>query len=223
MGLVVENSYESDFFGYSYVTETHYNRDAWGSTDAKAKKTDGVYMFDPKMSKCFNKDANGNLVSYGAYTGKLTNKITCNVLVDKNGNDITKSYIWGRDDESNYFVYTTDGTPIPKYNLETSPSRLCADKEGYVYVCENVPGADRTDKLFRMDPKNPSGKFAVVLTKAHIEAADKIVGKTLPKRILSATVAYDDNGNKLLWTILGTESKSLVNNTVCLCAFNIND
>ena len=203
MGVAVDCSYESEFLGYSYVTETHYQRNAWENT--KSTKTDGVYMFGPAMGKVFN-SASG---SYGAYNN-TGSTIKCNVL-----NNNTNSYAFGRDDEAS-----------TKYYLEYSPARLCTDKDGYVYICENVPAADRTAKVFRMDPANPTKQFEVVLTTSHIEdAAKTIKGDVdgLPKRVQSATVVTDEQGNKFLYTILGTVEDKLIYQSVCLCVFNIND
>lgn len=201
MGVAVDCSYESDFLGYSYVAETHYQRNAWGN--ANSTKTDGVYMFGPAMGKVFN-SASG---SYGAYNN-TGSTIKCNVLN-------SSSYAFGRDDESS-----------SKYWLEYSPARLCTDGNGYVYICENVPAADRTAKVFRMDPANPTKQFEVVLTTSHIEAAAKeIKGDVngLPKRVQSTTVVTDEQGNKFLYAILGTEESQLLYQSVCLCVFNIND
>ena len=201
MGVAVDCSYESDFLGHSYVAETHYQRNAWGN--ANSTKTDGVYMFGPAMGKVFN-SASG---SYGAYNN-TGSTIKCNVLN-------SSSYAFGRDDESS-----------SKYWLEYSPARLCTDGNGYVYICENVPAADRTAKVFRMDPANPTKQFEVVLTTSHIEAAAKeIIGNVdgLPKRVQSTTVVTDEQGNKFLYAILGTEESQLLYQSVCLCVFNIND
>lgn len=201
MGVAVDCSYESDFLGHSYVAETHYQRNAWGN--ANSTKTDGVYMFGPAMGKVFN-SASG---SYGAYNN-TGSTIKCNVLN-------SSSYAFGRDDESS-----------SKYWLEYSPARLCTDGNGYVYICENVPAADRTAKVFRMDPANPTKQFEVVLTTSHIEAAAKeIKGDVngLPKRVQSTTVVTDEQGNKFLYAILGTEESQLLYQSVCLCVFNIND
>lgn len=201
MGVAVDCSYESEYLGYSYVTETHYQRNAWGNTNST--KTDGVYMFGPAMGKVFN-SASG---SYGAYNN-TGSTIKCNALN-------TSSYAFGRDDEAS-----------TKYYLEYSPARLCTDKDGYVYICENVPAADRTAKVFRMDPANPTKQFEVVLTTRHIEAAAMAIKGNvdgLPKRVQSATVVTDEQGNKLLYAILGTVEDKLIYQSVCLCVFNIND
>lgn len=201
MGVAVDCSYESEFLGYSYVTETHYQRNAWGNT--KSTKTDGVYMFGPAMGKVFNSESG----SYGAYS-KTGSTIKSNVLN-------STSYAFGRDDESS-----------SKYWLEYSPARLSTDRDGYVYICENVPAADRTAKVFRMDPANPTKQFEVVLTTSHIEAAAKTVKGDedgLPKRVQSATVVTDEQGNKFLYAILGTVEDELIYQSVCLCVFNIND
>lgn len=213
MGVAVDCSYESSYFGYSYVTETHYNRNAWGN--ANSTKTDGIYRFTPQMGTSqFNRDANDNLVTYGAFTGSLTTKIKNNQLNES-------SNIWGRDDESSNTVTAEDGTKIPRYNLEHSPSRLCTDKDGYVYVCENVPAADRAGKVFRMNPAAPTDEFDIVLTTSHIEAAASASGVNFSKRLQSATVV-EENGNKILYAILASESKSQLS-SVYLCAFNITD
>lgn len=214
MGVAVDCSYESSYFGYSYVTETHYNRNAWGN--ANSTKTDGIYRFTPQMGTSqFNRDANDNLVTYGAFTGSLTTKIKNNQLNES-------SNIWGRDDESSNTVTASDGkTKIPRYNLEHSPSRLCTDKDGYVYVCENVPAADRAGKVFRMNPAAPTDEFDIVLTTSHIEAAASASGVNFSKRLQSATVV-EENGNKILYAILASESKSQLSSAY-LCAFNITD
>ena len=73
MGVAVDCSYESDYLGYSYVAETHYQRNAW--SNAKSTKSDGVYMFGPAMGKVFNDEAN----SYGAYSN-TGSTIKCNAL-----------------------------------------------------------------------------------------------------------------------------------------------
>ena len=201
MGVAVDCSYESEYLGYSYVTETHYQRNAWGNTNST--KTDGVYMFGPAMGKVFN-SASG---SYGAYNN-TGSTIKCNVLN-------SSSYAFGRDDEASN-----------KYYVEYSPARLSTDRDGYVYICENVPAADRTAKVFRMDPANPTKQFEVVLTTTHIEAAAKTIKGNvdgLPKRVQSATVVTDEQGNKLLYAILGTVESNLIYQSVCLCVFNIND
>lgn len=201
MGVAVDCSYESEFLGNSYVTETHYQRNAWGNTNST--KTDGVYMFGPAMGKVFN-NASG---SYGAYSN-TGSTIKCNALN-------TSSYAFGRDDEASN-----------KYWLEYSPARLSTDRDGYVYICENVPAADRTAKVFRMDPANPTKQFEVVLTTSHIEAAAQAIKGNvdgLPKRVQSATVVTDEQGNKLLYTILGTVEDQKIYQSVCLCVFNIND
>ena len=109
MGVAVDCSYESEYLGYSYVTETHYQRNAWGNT--KSTKTDGVYMFGPAMGKVFN-SASG---SYGAYNN-TGSTIKCNSLN-------TSSYAFGRDDESS-----------SKYWLEYSPARLSTDGDGYAFA-----------------------------------------------------------------------------------------
>ena len=213
MGVAVDCSYESSYFGYSYVTETHYNRNAWGN--AKSTKTDGIYRFTPQMGTSqFNRDANDNLVTYGAFTGSLSTKIKNNQLNES-------SNIWGRDDESSNTVTAEDGTKIPRYNLEHSPSRLCTDKDGYVYVCENVPAADRAGKVFRMDPANPTAEFDIVLETSHIEAAASASGKNFSKRLQSATVV-EENRKKILYAILASETKSQLS-SVYLCAFDITD
>ena len=69
MGVTYIYSYESNRFGYSYVTETFQNKKAW--TGGRTT-TDGIYGFGPAMGESYNKDANSNLVNYGAYTGGLT-------------------------------------------------------------------------------------------------------------------------------------------------------
>ena len=206
LGVAVDCSYESDYFGYSYVTETHYNRNAWGN--AASTKTDGVYIFGPAMGRILNKDANSNLVTYGAYTGNLSQKIKSNVI------ESGSSFTWGRDDEGS-----------GRHHIEHSPSRLCVDNEGYVYVSENVPATDRDGMVFRMDPANPAAEFKVVLKNSHIQAAAKAVkGSTdgLPDRLQSATV-FTYGGKKLLYGIFGFESEQLLTNTVCLCVFDITD
>lgn len=213
LGVAVDCNYNSPFFGYSYVTESYTTNLTGYKTPSdktyRQASTEGVYMFKYNMGTVWNKDASGKLVNNGAYTGDLPSSITNNTTALSG----TTSK-WGRDDEINYYK-------------EHSPFRICTgvDDEGYVYVSENVPSADRAQKVFRMDPNNPKASFKVVLTNDHLE------GLNIAKRVQSMTVARTSDGKKVLYAIFsgvddGKGDGDMGNGVLTypkLCAFDITD
>ena len=219
MGVAVDCNYNSPFFGYSYVTESFtveegklLNHSTSSSDTYRTGATEGVYMFKYNMGTVWNKNGS-KLVNNGAYTGNLSSTITNN----SSSLDGTKTK-WGRDDE----VY---------YYREHSPYRICtgADDEGYVYVCENVPAADRTAQVFRMDPSNPNASFVTVLNDSLIALAG--TANEVSRRVQSMTVARTSNGRKVLYAILssvddGKGDGDMGNGVLTypkLCAFDITD
>ena len=213
LGVAVDCNYNSPFFGYSYVTESYTTNLTGYKTPSdktyRQASTEGVYMFKYNMGTVWNKDASGKLVNNGAYTGDLPSSITNNTTALSG----TTSK-WGRDDEINYYK-------------EHSPFRICTgvDDEGYVYVSENVPSADRAQKVFRMDPNNPKASFKVVLTNHHLE------GLNIVKRVQSMTVTRTSDGKKVLYAIFsgvddGKGDGDMGNGVLTypkLCAFDITD
>jgi hypothetical protein len=137
LDVVVDNSYESDFFGYSYVSEsyTHDLHNPSTPSDGDLRRTastDGIYMFKPTMATVWNKNAAGTaLVNNGAYTGGI---------------------IWTSDDQASH----------AQDQREHGPYRMATDEDGYVYVCENRPSGDGGHLVYRMDPHNPKENFKVI-------------------------------------------------------------
>lgn len=213
LGVAVDCNYNSPFFGYSYVTESYTTNLTGYKTPSdktyRQASTEGVYMFTYNMGTVWNKDASGKLVNNGAYIGDLQSSIANNTTALSG----TTSK-WGRDDEINYYK-------------EHSPFRICTgvDDEGYVYVSENVPSADRAQKVFRMDPNNPKASFKVVLTN------DDLEGLNIVKRVQSMTVTRTSDGKKVLYAIFsgvddGKGDGDMGNGVLTypkLCAFDITD
>ena len=216
LGVAVDCNYNSPFFGYSYVTESYTTNLTGYKTPSdktyRQASTEGVYMFKYHMGTVWNKNDAGNLVNNGAYTGNLTSSITNNSTSPTNLKGTTSK--WGRDDENYYYK-------------EHSPFRICTgvDDEGYVYVSENVPSADRAQKVFRMDPNNPKASFRAILTNDHLGGLDIV------KRVQSMTVARTSDGKKVLYAIFsGVDDRSgdghFGNGILTypkLCAFDITD
>lgn len=204
LDVVVDNSYESDYFGYSYVSES-YTHDLYlpSTPDAgelnKTATTDGIYMFKPNMGTVWNTNAAGTaLVNNGAYTGGIN---------------------WTKDDQASH----------AQDQREHGPYRMAMDEDGYVYVCENRPASDGGQLVYRMNPHNPTSDFKVVLDRSVFDPYSE-----LAKRVQSIAVATVNGKKVLyvISSHVTTSSDSgtavyvgenLMSKASRLCSFTINE
>ena len=204
LDVVVDNSYESDYFGYSYVSESYTHALYSPSTPSDASKlyrtatTDGIYVFKPNMATVWNTNAAGTaLVNNGAYTGGIS---------------------WCSDDQASH----------AQDQREHGPYRMATDEDGYVYVCENRPSGDGGHLVYRMDPHNPKNNFKVILKQSDAGsyslakrvqsiAISTVNGKKVLYVILSYVTTSSDSGSDAY------VGDNLMNNASRLCSFTINE
>ena len=210
LGVAVDNSYESEYFGYSYVSESYthalYDYNEPSSGLYRKASTDGVYIFNPAMGRVWNTNADGTkLVNNGAFTGGIS---------------------WTKDDQASH----------AQDNREHGPYRVAVDDDGWVYVCENRPSADNGELVYRMNPNNPKENFKVILTKDYIGKLnqDQPSNRQIAKRIQCMDVATV-NGKKTLYAVFSYVTTSsdkgtavyigndLMNKAALLCSFTINE
>jgi hypothetical protein len=204
LDVVVDNSYESDYFGYSYVSES-YTHDLYKpSTPSdgdlrRTASTDGIYMFKPTMATVWNKNAAGTeLVNNGAYTGGI---------------------IWTSDDQASH----------AQDQREHGPYRMATDEDGYVYVCENRPSKDGGQLVYRMDPHSPKSNFKVILKQSDLNSYSQLakraqsiaVSTVNGKKVLYVILSYVTTSDEATSAVY--VGPNLMNNASRLCSFTINE
>lgn len=204
LDVVVDNSYESDFFGYSYVSEsyTHDLHNPSTPSDGDLRRTastDGIYMFKPTMATVWNKNAAGTaLVNNGAYTGGI---------------------IWTSDDQASH----------AQDQREHGPYRMATDEDGYVYVCENRPSGDGGQLVYRMDPHSPKSNFKVILKQSDLNSYSQLakrvqsiaVSTVNGKKVLYVILSYVTTSSDASSAVY--VGPNLMNNASRLCSFTINE
>ena len=195
MSVSVDRSYESDYFGYTYVSESHGGKTTGvkfsdGNTYTRTT-SDGIYVFGPMMGTALSSSNNG------AYTGGV--KWTTESKTREKGPFRTSI-------DSDGWIYV----------CQTRPESETASENDGVMIWRMNP-AKRADNFQKVLSKQD----LVNAEATHNVSA----GKLFPYRVLTMAVGKNEEGQKVLYAICGyvSESDYLITNSVLLCSFIIND